>query len=109
MAGAAGEPVADTAPSLRTLTEAILTQTSLGVWMLDANDRTEFVNERMAEIVGSTAEAMIGVPVYDFLDPVTAEATRVALRRRRAGISELRDIHLQRADGTTVDAFVETM
>src|SRR3954451_10187993 len=104
MAGAAGKPAADTAPALRDVTEAIITQTSLGVWVLDADDRTAFVNDRMAEIVGSTPAAMRGAPVYDFLDQDAAEATRVALRRRRTGISELREIHLRRRDGSAIDA-----
>jgi diguanylate cyclase (GGDEF)-like protein/PAS domain S-box-containing protein len=109
MAGAAGRPAADTAPALRDVTDAIVTQTTLGVWVLDASDRTSFANDRMAEIVGSSPDRMLGAAVYDFLDSEAAEATRVALRRRRAGISELRELHLRRSDGSTVDVFVESM
>ncbi|HEX4735237.1 MAG TPA: EAL domain-containing protein [Thermoleophilaceae bacterium] len=109
MAGAAGRPAADTAAALRDVTDAIVTQTTLGVWVLDASDRTSFANDRMAEIVGSSPDRMLGAAVYDFLDSEAAEATRVALRRRRAGISELRELHLRRSDGSTVDVFVESM
>src|SRR3954451_7058614 len=109
MAGAAGKPAADTAPALRDVTEAIIAQTSLGVWVLDADDRTTFVNERMADLVSATPADMLGVPVYDFLDPRAAEATRAALQRRRRGISELREMPFQRRDGATMNALVESM
>jgi diguanylate cyclase (GGDEF)-like protein/PAS domain S-box-containing protein len=109
MAGRSREPVAGAAPALQVVTEAIVSQTSLGVWVLDADDRTIFVNERMAELVASTAEAMVGARVYDFLDVEAGEATRLALERRRSGVSELRELAFVRSDGATLHALVESM
>ncbi|HEX6712803.1 MAG TPA: EAL domain-containing protein [Thermoleophilaceae bacterium] len=109
MAGRAGESVTGSAPALQVVTEAIVSQTSLGVWVLDADDRTTFANERMAKMVASTPETMLGAPVYDFLDPSSAEATRAALQRRRSGVTELREMPFQRCDGTTLHALVESM
>src|SRR6187401_2187789 len=79
--------------------DAVVAQTSMGIWLLDCDDCTLWVNPRMAEIVGSTPEQMAGAPVYDFLDSVSAEHKRDALRRRREGTSELREVELHRADG----------
>jgi diguanylate cyclase (GGDEF)-like protein/PAS domain S-box-containing protein len=109
MAGGAGRPAIGGASALSDVVEAIVSQTSLGVWALDADDRTTFVNERMADLVASTPERMLGAPVYDFLDHDAAEATRIALERRRTGISELREMPFRRADGTTLHALVESM
>ena len=109
MAGAAGRPAASSAPALRDITEAIVAQTSLGVWVLDADDRTTFVNERMAEMVGASVDEMLGAPVFDFLDPDAAEGTRVALKRRRNGVSELREIPFRHRDGSTMHTLVESM
>ena len=86
-----------------------MAQTSLGVWVLDADDRTTFVNERMAEMVGASVDEMLGAPVYDFLAPDAAEGTRVALKRRRNGVSELREIPFQHRDGSTMHTLVESM
>src|SRR3954452_22287635 len=104
MAGGTSRPVAYGAPALRDVAEAIVSQTSLGVWVLDAHDCTTFVNERMAELVASTPEEMLGAPVYDFLDPAAAAATRVALQLRRTGISELREITFRRNDSGELHA-----
>jgi PAS domain S-box-containing protein len=109
MAGAAGRQPARTAPALRDVTDAIITQTALGIWVLDADDRTTFVNDRMAAILGSSSEAMLGAPVDAFLDPDALVATRIALRRRRTGIPELREVQVRRGDGSTVDVFVESI
>jgi diguanylate cyclase (GGDEF)-like protein/PAS domain S-box-containing protein len=81
----------------------------MGIWALDEHDRTTYVNGRMADIVGSTPEAMMGLPVYDFLDPREADRTRVALRRRRSGVAELREGEVVRTDGTRVHTVLESM
>src|SRR5437764_13474633 len=91
------------------ITDPIVAQTSLGSWALDGDDRTIWVNPQMAELAGSTPEEMLGRPVYDFLDPLSAEATRVALGRRRSGVSELREVELHRGDGSVVQALVEPL
>src|SRR5437764_2391366 len=109
MAGDRGKALARGGPARRQVVEAIIAQTSLGIWVLDSQDRTTFVNERMAEIVGARPEEMLGEPVYDFLDPRSAEATRVALRRRRTGIAELREVELHRRDGTVIETIVESI
>src|SRR4051812_43130044 len=109
MAGGAGKPGTYGSPAIRDVTDAIIAQTSLGVWALDRDDCTTFVNERMADLVGATPDEMLGAPVYDFLDPDAAEHTRVALERRRTGISELREVPLVRRDGSLLYALVESI
>lgn len=39
-----------------------------GIWTTDANDRTTFVNKRMAELLGYSVEEMIGRSIDDFVD-----------------------------------------
>jgi diguanylate cyclase (GGDEF)-like protein/PAS domain S-box-containing protein len=106
---ARGDALQRSAPAPKLVTEAIVEQTTLGIWVLDAEDRTTFVNDRMAEIVAATREEMIGTPVYDFLDPLSAQGTQRALRRRRTGVSELREVELHRRDGVKISTFVESM
>ena len=97
------------ATALRDVTDAVLAQTTLGVWALDEHDRTTFVNDRMAAIVGADAAEMLGTAVYEFLDPAAAKATRAAFRRRRTGLSELREVTLTRGDGQIVHTFIEAI
>lgn len=44
----------------------IVETTSQGVWMIDADHRTTFVNRRMAEMLGYAVDEMLGRPVGDF-------------------------------------------
>src|SRR3954451_10829176 len=91
------------------ITDAVVAQTSLGIWALDADDRTVWANPRMAQMVGSSPKEMVGRPVYDFLDSQTGANTRTALERRRTGIAELREVELRGEDGAVVQALVESL
>ncbi|WP_445634703.1 histidine kinase [Nostoc sp. DSM 114161] len=39
-----------------------------GIWTIDAQGRTEFVNQRMSQMLGYTAEEMLGRSIFDFMD-----------------------------------------
>jgi PAS domain S-box-containing protein len=47
----------------------ILDSTPDGVWRLDADGRTDYVNPRMASMLGYWPEEMIGRPLLDFMEP----------------------------------------
>jgi PAS domain-containing protein len=38
-----------------------------GVWVIDTEGKTEYVNRRMAEMLGCTTEEMIGRSAFDFV------------------------------------------
>src|SRR5437870_13387154 len=40
-----------------------------GVWVIDSNNRTTFLNHRMADMLGYAPEEMIGKPILDFVGP----------------------------------------
>jgi PAS domain S-box-containing protein len=45
----------------------IIETTTDGVWMIDGDHRTTYVNRRMAEMLGHAVEEMLGRPVADFM------------------------------------------
>jgi PAS domain S-box-containing protein len=45
----------------------IIETTTEGVWMIDGDHRTTYVNRRMAEMLGYAVEEMLGRPASDFL------------------------------------------
>jgi PAS domain S-box-containing protein len=45
----------------------IIETTTEGVWMIDSDQRTTYVNRRMAEMLGYGVEEMLGRPAADFL------------------------------------------
>lgn len=79
-----------------------------GIWVLDKDDLTTFVNPRMAEMLGYTEDEMVGKPVYAFADEEGKKFTSEMMARRRQGISEQLEGELVRKDGGRVYALLET-
>jgi len=79
-----------------------------GIWVIDQDDRTTFVNPRMADMLGYTIEEMSGKHLFDFMDERCAALARHHLERRREGIKEQHDFEFRRKDGTLLVATLET-
>ena len=79
----------------------IIETTSEGVWLLDTERRTLFVNRRMAEIIGRTPEEMIGSPALSFAAEGTTEQMNTAYELLRDGLAPRVEIPLRRKDGST--------
>jgi PAS domain S-box-containing protein len=66
----------------------IIETTTEGVWMIDGDHRTTYVNRRMAEMLGCAVEEMLGRPVSDFMvggggtEPRADRAREVRYRRK---------------------------
>ncbi len=73
-----------------------------GIWVLDADDRTVFVNERLEEMLGYGVDEMLGRPVYDFLTEPGQELARSRLASRRRGVSDSQETRLVRKDGEEI-------
>jgi PAS domain S-box-containing protein len=78
----------------------IVETTSEGVWMIDSDHRTTYVNRRMAEMLGYSVEEMLGRPVADFAPPERREQVEKRLAGWRAGLSGQREVVYLRRDGT---------
>src|SRR5207248_11548860 len=57
-----------------------------GIWMIDRDHKTTFVNPKMAELLGYTTSEMIGASVFDFMDDEAKAIARPSLARRAQGI-----------------------
>jgi PAS domain S-box-containing protein len=62
-----------------------------GIWMIDENNETVFVNQKMCDILEYTADEMIGKQNSYFLDEEGRKLSSVSMARRRAGYSENMD------------------
>ncbi|ATC62741.1 hypothetical protein CMV30_01475 [Nibricoccus aquaticus] len=72
-----------------------------GIWLIDAEDRTTFVNRRMAEMLGYASEAeMLGRKVFDFMDEAARAEANEVLARRRRGLREDHDFRFRCKDGS---------
>jgi PAS domain S-box-containing protein len=79
-----------------------------GIWVIDRDARTTFVNPRMAEMLGYTIDEMLGRHLFDFMDGLGAEIGRQHLERRAQGIREQHDFELLTKDGRRVYTVMET-
>jgi two-component system, NtrC family, sensor histidine kinase KinB len=77
-----------------------------GVWVLDADHNTVFVNRRLAEMLGCSAEEMRGQPLLAYVAPEARGAAFTHLRRRGPGTQ--RDFQFRRPDGSTLWAILST-
>jgi PAS domain S-box-containing protein len=79
-----------------------------GIWKLDTDFITSFVNGRMAELLGYTAEEMIGRRLFDFLFESDIEQRRSDLQHRRLGVNEQLETRYRKKDGSVLWARVAT-
>ena len=78
-----------------------------GIWKVDTNFLTSFVNRRMAGLLGYTVEEMLGRPLFDFLFESDIEQKRSDLQHRR-GVSEQLETRYRKKDGSVLWARVAT-
>jgi PAS domain S-box-containing protein len=79
-----------------------------GIWVLDKDNRTTFVNQRMAEMMGYSAEEMEGRHLFSFIDEHEITKAKANMERRRQGIREQVDFQFLRKDGALIDLAIET-
>jgi PAS domain S-box-containing protein len=84
----------------------IVETTNDGVWMIDAEYRTTFVNRRLAEMLGFTPEEMLGRSPIDFLFPEDVAQKQADFERRRKGIREVFYTRYRRKDGSEFWALI---
>jgi diguanylate cyclase (GGDEF)-like protein/PAS domain S-box-containing protein len=71
-----------------------------GIWVIDAQNMTTFINPRMADMLGLTVEEMVGRSVLDFLDPDARVSFAAHHPDRIKGSPQHREVRFTRKDGT---------
>ena len=79
-----------------------------GIWVVGADFRTTYVNEKLAEILGYSREEMIGKYGRDFADKENKAILKQTLEERQKGISEIYELKLIRKDGSPMWMLVNT-
>jgi PAS domain S-box-containing protein len=78
----------------------IVETTNEGIWLLDSNLHTSYVNRQMAEMIGYEPEQMIGQSVFNFYFPEDIGYKKQVLERRQQGVREQIEERLRRRDGS---------
>jgi len=79
-----------------------------GIWAIDKDSNTTFVNPRMAEMLGYTTDEMVGRHLFAFMDERGVEIAKYNLGRRQQGIKERHDFEFLRKDEARIYASLET-
>ncbi len=77
-----------------------------GIWVLDKNNQTSFVNQQMATMLGYTTDEMLGATLFSFMDAEGIEIANTYLERRHQGINEKHDFKFRCQDGSDLWAIV---
>lgn len=71
-----------------------------GIWILNREFKTTFVNARISEMLGYPAEEIIGHSVEDFLFPEQEKFHKIKMQTRKSGKSERYEMRFRRKDGS---------
>ncbi|WP_229387408.1 PAS domain S-box protein [Methanosarcina sp. DH2] len=78
---------------------AIIETANEGIWIVDPEARTTYVNKKMAEMLGCTQEEMIGRSARNFTDEESATISKKNMEKRQQGVDESHEFKLIRKDG----------
>jgi len=79
-----------------------------GIWIIDTDSQTSFVNPKMAEMLGYGADEMLGRSLFDFMDDEGRAIALQHLENRRQGLYEQHDLKFQHKDGHDVWTIIST-
>ena len=77
-----------------------------GVWIIDGDARTRYVNAHMSAMLGYTPDEMYGRWFFDFADPREHDGARQAIADHRGGSGLRRESRLRHRDGHVVCVMV---
>jgi two-component system, cell cycle sensor histidine kinase and response regulator CckA len=78
-----------------------------GIWILDTDSRTTFVNARVAQMLGRDANELMGEPLVGFVHQDSLATVEAKLSRDQAVIPQQSEIKLVRKDGTDLWVFLD--
>lgn len=79
-----------------------------GIWRIDKDEKTTFVNRRMAQMLGYEPAEMIAKPLFSFMSPQAAETATSNLAIGRRHVRAEYEFEFKHKDGTPILTRVAT-
>jgi PAS domain S-box-containing protein len=73
-----------------------------GIWIIGADAKTAYANERMAEILGTSPSEMVGLASFTFVFPEDVDAAQRLFDAKIRGDTKPFHFKLRRKDGAAV-------
>jgi PAS domain S-box-containing protein len=88
--------------------EQIVELAEEGIWVIDRDAKTTYVNHAMARMLGYTEAEMLGRPMFDFMDEAEHQTAHTNVERRQQGIAAKHESKLKTRDGQTLWTYMST-
>lgn len=79
-----------------------------GIWVLDEQGNSIFVNPQMAEMLGYSVEEMMSQSLFAFMDAEWQVIAASKMESRRQGVTERHDFKFRRKDGEDLWCIIST-
>jgi PAS domain S-box-containing protein len=79
-----------------------------GIWVIDSDAVTTYVNHAMARMLGYSELEMLGRSIFDFMDEQEQQETNEYVERRKQGIGEKHESKLKSKDGKDVWTYISS-
>ena len=79
-----------------------------GIWVIDSEAKTTYVNHAMARMLGYTESEMLGRPIFDFMDEAQRQTAISTVDPRKQGVAEKHEFRLKAKDGNLVWTYMST-
>ncbi|NJN73304.1 MAG: PAS domain S-box protein [Limnothrix sp. RL_2_0] len=79
-----------------------------GIWLLDPDAVTTYVNPQMATMLGYTPEEMVGQPLFNFMDDQAIALAKEEFDNRRQGVGTEHDLCFRHRAGHEVWTIIAT-
>jgi PAS domain S-box-containing protein len=79
-----------------------------GIWVIDSEAKTTYINQAMARMLGYTEQEMLGRPIFDFMSERHKQIAHTNVEHRKQGIAQKHEFQLQAKDGQTVWTYMST-
>jgi PAS domain S-box-containing protein len=90
------------------LFQQIVETANTGVWLIDLQGITLYVNQCLAQMMGYSVQELVGRSFYDFMSAPSRKLAGENLKRREDGVSENHDFCFLRKDGSELWTLVST-
>ena len=76
-----------------------------GIWLIDPQARTTYVNSQMAQMLGYSVEQMLGCSYFEFIYESDRAAAEHRIEQRKQGFKDQSEFRLRRRDGSLIWIF----
>jgi PAS domain S-box-containing protein len=77
-----------------------------GIWVIDKENKTTFVNRKLAQMLGLEVIEMLGRSIFEFIETADIAQTQDNLELRRKGISAIHEFKFLKKNGESIWALI---